>query len=63
MVNKMPEGEILRKAILWISEQRESVTGRPLIQLIDEAGRNFDLSPKDGDFLIHFFAENKEPAE
>jgi hypothetical protein len=62
MAIKMPEGEILRKAIQWISAQRESVPGRPLIQLIDEAGKNFDLSPKDGEFLLHFFMENKEPA-
>jgi hypothetical protein len=60
MAVKLPEGEILRKAILWISEEREEKDGKPLITLIEEAGKNFDLSPKDCDFLIHFFTGDKD---
>ena len=62
MAVKMPEGEILRKAILWVSEEREGgKKKKPLIELIEEAGKNFDLSPKDCDFLLHFFTgETKE---
>ncbi|MFH0789366.1 MAG: hypothetical protein V2B13_17355 [Pseudomonadota bacterium] len=60
MGNPLPEGEMLRRAILWISEQRELVQGPSLIELINEAGKQFDLSPKDCDFLIHFFTEAKE---
>ena len=60
MVIQMPEGEILRKAILWISQERESGQKRPLIELIEEAGKNFDLSPKNCDFLLHFFSGGKE---
>jgi len=63
MTIKMPEGEILRKAIQWISEERESDPKQPLITLIEKAGKNFDLSPKECDFLIHFFTGAKEQAE
>jgi hypothetical protein len=55
MAVKLPEGEILRRAIQWINEEREGMGKKPLITLIEEAGQNFDLSPKDCDFLIHFF--------
>lgn len=60
MGNPLPEGEMLRRAIVWISEQRELVQKPSLIELINEAGKQFDLSPKDCDFLIHFFTEAKE---
>jgi len=60
---KMPEGEIIRRAIQWVSEQRELVDRPPLIGLIDEAGKKFNLSPKDCDFLIRFFTEPKEKSE
>jgi hypothetical protein len=63
MAIKMPEGEILRKAIQWVSEKREAEQKQPLIALIEEAGKNFDLSPKDCDFLIHFFTGDKESSE
>jgi hypothetical protein len=59
----MPEGEIIRRAIQWVNEQRESVPRPALVGLIDEAGKKFDLSPKDCDFLIRFFTEPKEKSE
>ena len=63
MTVKLPEGSILRKAVRWISEQRESAPGASLVTLIEEAGKNFDLSPKDCEFLIHFFTgtDRSEP--
>jgi hypothetical protein len=51
----LPEGELLRRAIRWISEQRELVSPPSLIQLIEEAGKHFDLSPKECNFLVNFF--------
>lgn len=56
----LPEGELLRRAIRWISEQRAAAPSVPLIKLIEEAGRQFDLSPKDCNFLVNFFSP---PAE
>ena len=68
MAIPMPEGEMLKKAIRWISDQwindqQESTQNPSLIKLIEEAGRQFDLSPKDCDFLIHFFSGTREPSE
>ena len=55
MTVPLPEGELLRRAISWISERRELVPKPPLAELIDEAGKRFNLSPKDSEFLVHFF--------
>jgi hypothetical protein len=60
MAVPLPEGELLRKAVRWISEQRELVPRTPLAKLIDAAGERFNLSPKDGEFLLHFFTAVKE---
>ena len=56
----LPEGELLRKAVHWISKQRELVPRPSLAELIDEAGKRFNLSPKDAEFLTHFFTAPKK---
>ena len=53
----LPEGEQLRKAIKWISDMRLDNPGAGLPKLIGEACLKFDLSPKDSEFLMHFFAD------
>ena len=63
MAVPLPEGELLRKAVRWISEQRELVPRPPLTELIDEAGKRFNLSPKDGEFLFSFFTAPQKPDE
>jgi len=58
----LPEGELLRRAIRWISENRGA--GRPWVFLVEEAGRRFDLSPLDEDFLMrNFRGGEEEPIE
>ena len=50
-----PEGENVRQAIKWISENlKENQTQKP-IKLIEEAGGRFNLSPKDEEFLRSFY--------
>ena len=49
-----PKGEKLKKAIKWISEKRKEKPGMALAKLVDEAGFQFDLSPKDSQFLSRF---------
>ncbi len=49
-----PEGEILRKAVKWVSEERTYNPQLSLNQLIESAGLKFDLSPKDAEFLARF---------
>ena len=45
MPTVMPDGEALRNAVRWISERRQEEDAPSTAQLIDEAGRRFDLSP------------------
>jgi len=53
----LPEGEQLRKAIKWISDERVDNPGAALFTLIEKACLKFDLPPKDGEFLMHFFTD------
>lgn len=57
MPTVMPEGAAVRKAVQWISKMREENTGMALALLIEQACMRYNLSPKDGDFLHRFFAE------
>ncbi|MGA3086508.1 MAG: hypothetical protein ABSE95_17235 [Thermodesulfobacteriota bacterium] len=63
MTVPLPEGELLRKAVQWISEQRELVSRPSLSELIDKAGERFNLSPKDSEFLLNFFTAAQKQAE
>ena len=53
-----PEGENLRKAVKWISEERKYNPERSLKELIEAASLNFDLSPGDEEFLFRFEQED-----
>ena len=55
MSSMMPEGEELRKAVKWISENRELYPDKKLSKMIEEAAVKFDLSPQQTDFLYGFF--------
>jgi len=53
----LPEGEQLRRAVKWISEQRLENPGESLSTLIGEACLKFDLPPKDAEVLIRLLSE------
>ncbi len=55
----LPEGEELRKAVTWISEERQTDPEANLAKLIQSACMKFDLSPKDAEFLAQFYKENR----
>ena len=57
MSTVMPQGEDLRRAVKWISEERQSRPQKKLVKLIEEANVKFDLSPADGEYLFNFFKE------
>ncbi len=59
MTTIMPQGEDIRKAVKWISEERQSQPAKKLAKLVEEASVKFDLSPADGEFLFKFFKEQK----
>ena len=54
MSSVQPQGEQLKKAIKWISEKRKQDPDINLSKLVDEAAFQFDLSPKDSQFLLRF---------
>ena len=60
MATIMPQGELTRRAVKWIDEQRE-LTDKPFAALIDQAAMQFNLSPRDTEFLTSFFTEREEP--
>jgi hypothetical protein len=59
MTTVMPQGEDLRKAVAWISEERQSSPQKKLAKLVEEASVKFDLSPSDAEFLFKFFKKEQ----
>jgi hypothetical protein len=60
MHDLLPDGEDIRRAVKWVSGHLQEDSGRPVQPLVQEAIFKFDLSPRDADFLIHFFSQRKE---
>jgi hypothetical protein len=58
MTTIQPKGEKVRKAVKWISENRQEDDSRPISLLIQEAAHQFNLSPKDENFLMCFYKEH-----
>ena len=55
MATIQPKGEKVRQAVKWISEGRLEDEGRSIALLIQEAAGQFNLSPKDEEFLRSFY--------
>lgn len=54
----MAAGEApIKAAIKWIDEQMRDHPKAARLKLVDEAGRRFDLTPMDQEFLLRHFAE------
>ena len=60
----MAQGEApIKQAIMWIDEQLHDRPDANRVKLVDEAGRRFDLTPLDADFLFRHLSERlKGPA-
>lgn len=60
MATIMPEGEEIKKAIKWVSENLEGKKqGQSIETLVEKAVFKFDLSPVDAEFLTGFFKNRK----
>lgn len=59
----LPEGEQLRRAIKWISDERSENPRASIFKLMNDACLKFDLPPKDAEFLMHFFEQEKGSAQ
>ena len=60
MSELLPDGEELRKAVKWVSGEIQKNPDQPLNPLVQKAIFIYDLSPKDGEFLIGFFRKGRE---
>jgi hypothetical protein len=56
MATIQPKGDKVRQAVKWVSEGRLEDEGRSIPLLIQEAASQFNLSPKDEEFLRSFYA-------
>jgi hypothetical protein len=54
----MAQGEApIKQAIAWIDERLREQPAADRVKLVDEAGRRFDLTPLDADFLLRHLAD------
>jgi hypothetical protein len=51
----------IKQAIKWIDEKLHEQPRADRVKLVDEAGRRFDLTPLDEDFLLRHLAERPKP--
>jgi len=58
MTTVMPQSELMRKAVAWVSER--IAAGEPLPKLLSDAGMRFNLGPKDQEFLREFFKKPED---
>ena len=59
MTTIQPDSEDIRKAVKWITEERQHSPTRPLQKLLEDASRKFDLSPLETEFLQRFVKDEK----
>lgn len=59
MASVMPEGDALRQAVKWISQQLLDQPEQKLWPLINNAISRFDLNPRDAEYLIHFYQKDQ----
>jgi len=59
MATIQPKGEKLRQAVKWISENLREDESRSVYMLVQLASQQFNLSPKDEDFLMSFYQEGE----
>ena len=60
MTTIQPKGENLRKAVKWISEERQYRPDRNYRSIIEEACLKFNLSPMDAEYLNKLPMMNNE---
>lgn len=60
MSDLLPDGDDLRKAVKSVSAKLQQNPDQPLQPLVQEAIFTYDLSPKDGEFLVRFFQQSRQ---
>ena len=57
MTTIMPDGENVRKAFKWISEERQATPQKKIVDMVEEAALRFDLSPNESASLLRLLKE------
>ena len=60
MATIQPKGEKVRQAVKWIAEARLEDENHPIGELIERAAGQFNLSPKDEEFVRSFYDKKAE---
>ncbi|MEZ0576822.1 hypothetical protein [Halodesulfovibrio aestuarii] len=58
MTTIMPQSELVKKAVVYIYEQRKKYP-KNFNKLLDQAGMRFNLSPKEAEMLKDFFKQSE----
>ncbi|WP_300669410.1 hypothetical protein [Desulfoluna sp.] len=53
-------GDRLKNALCWVTEARRDHPEKKLLTLVDHAGMQFNLSPKESDALLRLLEGEKE---
>ena len=57
MTTIMPEGDHIRNAVKWISEEKQNCPDKSITQLMDEASMRYNLSPKEAESLTRILKD------
>lgn len=57
-----PEGDRVRSALRWVSDQLKLDPSRVIALLVDQAAMKFDLTPKESTELLQFYLAGKQDA-
>ena len=49
-----PQGDSIRKAVKWLSEERQADPAANISRLVEQAAVKFDLNPMEVEFLSKF---------
>ncbi len=60
MATVQPKGENLRKAVKWITEERQYGSSKSQAELLEEACSKYNLSPQDAEFLTRTLSQKSE---
>ncbi|CAK7014724.1 MAG: hypothetical protein DELT_02208 [Desulfovibrio sp.] len=63
MASILPENELIRRAAVWICDERAAKPGKSLHACLDEAGMRFNLSPLDQQKLAALFSGNNSACD
>ena len=56
----MPEGERVKNAVRWIAGCLHEDPSQAIMGLVHQAISRFDLSPKEGEELMHFYRSARD---